>query len=205
MKPEGAKGAVVSDDVGGDSANLAYCSDRITLLSRADIEAFTCCSNGAGGGGASNSENHNGGCGGLASEAQSVDPCSTLDTCIAALPMFLQSEALVLRRHEQQFRHHMKELVELTECITLLCDGSLRQHAAAVAGQPAEQSADAQRAESAALHRMLHRAEELERYVRAAAVERLRSAQRMVLAASTTKRREKVGRKSAVRPPKATK
>ncbi|KAG8348667.1 hypothetical protein ERJ75_000993000 [Trypanosoma vivax] len=137
-----------------------------------------------------------------------------LNSHAAALPMFLQSEALVLRGHEQNFRHHMKELIELSECITMLCDGTLRQQASSQVGtSPGSAEGNnvthgknaygldgalfSPRLERDALSRMLRRVEDLERYVRAAAVERVRSAQRMVFASEVALRRHKIARKAA--------
>nr|CCC94934.1 conserved hypothetical protein [Trypanosoma congolense IL3000] len=193
MKLEDTKKTPPNDGV--STSAVPYRLDNISLLSRADVEAIT-----RRDGEATGSPSYEGGDEASATQQQHQEQYDNLDSRIAALPMFLQSEALALRWHEQQFRHHMKELVELTECMVLLRDGSLRQHSNTVAGRVGsllDESLYARQAENAALRRMLYRAEELERYVRAAATERVRSAQRMVLAATVARHNHKMGRKSS--------
>ncbi|KAF8292855.1 hypothetical protein TcBrA4_0074570 [Trypanosoma cruzi] len=122
---------------------------------------------------------------------------SSLQLRLAGLPMFLQTEALVLRRHEQQYRQYMKELIDLSECITMVCDGTLRHPSPNSASHVTEDSPAARRKKDDALQRMFRRAEELEVCARNAAVERVRSAQRMLLAAAVAKHKKRARREKA--------
>ncbi|ORC84890.1 uncharacterized protein TM35_000401570 [Trypanosoma theileri] len=185
-----------------------WCLEKTTLLSREEIEAVMNMyeENKETDKKKKNENNNNTTTTTTTTTTQSQDD---IKSRIAELPMFLQTEALVLRRHEHQFRQCMKELVELSECIVMVCDGTLRQYtpiakhhiltsntSTTTATTSTSIASLQSMVENDALQRMLRRAEELERCVRAAAVERVRSAQRMVLAATVAKHKNRAKRRS---------
>ncbi|KEG06412.1 hypothetical protein DQ04_14051000, partial [Trypanosoma grayi] len=89
-----------------------WCLEKMTLLSREEIEAMSHVY--------SDTEDEK------TNDGTATHRNDSFKARMAALPMFLQTEALLLRCHEQEFRQCMKELVELSECIVMVCDGALR-------------------------------------------------------------------------------
>ncbi|RNF24656.1 uncharacterized protein Tco025E_02507 [Trypanosoma conorhini] len=161
------------------------CREKISLLSREEVEAVLhMCDDVTGDDAGAGSMTHSAAATGT---SDATGQTKRLQSRLAGLPMFLQTEALVLRRHEQQYRQYMKELIELSECIAMVCDGTLRPQSPNTASHLAEDSPAARRAKDAALRRMSRRAEEVEICARNEAVDRVRSAQRMVLAAAVAK------------------
>ncbi|EKF29941.1 hypothetical protein MOQ_006256 [Trypanosoma cruzi marinkellei] len=178
-----------------------WCLEKIPLLSREEVECIVYMyDDNTGEGEAMNERTHS-------TEATTTNPTAASedttrqDNCLqlrlAGLPMFLQTEALVLRRHEQQYRQYMKELIDLSECITMVCDGTLRHPSPNSASHVAEESPAARRKKDDALRRMFRRAEEVEVCARNAAVDRVRCAQRMLLAAAVAKHKKRSRREKA--------
>ncbi|RNF12531.1 hypothetical protein TraAM80_00247 [Trypanosoma rangeli] len=170
------------------------CQEKISLLSREEVEAILHMYDDSTAGDEGMGEVTHSAAATVASGV--TGQTNRLQVRLAGLPMFLQTEALVLRRHEQQYRQYMKELIEISECIIMVCDGTLRERLPNAASHIAEDSLAARRAKDAALRRMSRRAEEVEICARKEAVERVRSAQRMVLAAAVARHRKRERREA---------
>ncbi|KAG5483529.1 hypothetical protein CUR178_07850 [Leishmania enriettii] len=121
------------------------------------------------------------------------DPCELLQYVqmrCAELPMRLQSEALQTRRYEHLLRQHMRELVTLSEYMTLVSrtspalaavPRSCSESTANVAQLPHDLRALFEEEMDPRLERCRARARELEAMVRRGAEAKVRCCQRMVL------------------------